>query len=212
MPEEIVLQLQHQHQEAGLVSVFLEWRPQKTQSDSPLLCPPSCPSESTLRPNVTTRPMLNETQAPSISTQTNSISRYCPCPGTAPPPAPSSPTMALGLLKVTLMSDCKGDVELLFYHQPSVPVCHDSETNIRTFLANVCQNKQGCYGVPRWDEGKIIEKGYRIKGQGAEEVDCHSMRVHCSGKSTEKLNGLVGLWWERKVKFPGYLTVTLYKN
>lgn len=177
------------------------------------MCSPSCPSESTLQPNVTTRPMLNETQAPSISTQTNSISRNCPCPATAPPLAPSSPVMALGLLNVRLMSDCKGDVELIFYHGPSIPVCHDSETDMSKLLANVCQNKQGCYGKPHWVKGKIIEKGYRIKGHSeGDPVDCYSTKVYCSGKSTEKLNGLVGLWWDRKVKFPSYLKVTLYKN
>lgn len=184
-----------------LVLFLCSWhgeRPWKAQSDSPLLCPPSCPSESTLQTAVTPRPTENETQTSSISTQTNSISGNCSCPGTAPSLAPSSPDIALGLLKVTLMSECKGDVELQLYHHSSsvsssLPVCHESETDIIRFLTNVCQNKQGCYGMPRWSIGKHVVRGYLITAHRAEEKhNCLSMRVQCSGKSTEKLNGYGG--------------------
>lgn len=127
-----------------------------------------------------------ETQTVSSSTQATSPCSNCAC---LPSPTASATHLQLGLLKVRWRG-CQGHVELVHpQHQPPLPVCHDS--NVSTVLENVCQERRGCGGAPRWHDGTKAETGYRLQETGiVQEKNCVILRVQCSGRSTST-NGMV---------------------
>lgn len=139
----------------------------------------------------TTGQAVNETSFPA---QTNSTNRDCSCTGAAPAatavpafPPSSAAAPALGLLTVRWESNCVGDVDLMLYHpsNSSSPVCHQSETKVKSVLVNVCEDRRGCRGKPQWHEGRNTASGYYIKESGAEEgTRCDTLRVLCKGRST----------------------------
>ncbi|XP_063740583.1 uncharacterized protein LOC134865104 isoform X2 [Eleginops maclovinus] len=115
-------------------------------------------------------PGPNTTEPP----HTSSSTRRCSCP-----PTPSSPAPPRGILSIT-WSQCEGDVQLILYHHPnsSSPVCHGSEKNILNILRSVCENRRGCKDNLRWVKGKN-QQGHNLTEDGAEEVHCEALRVHC---------------------------------
>lgn len=146
--------------------------------------------QTTLGPNISVA---------SFPTQTDSTSRDCSCPSAAPatnaapPSSPSSSAPTLGLLTITWTSNCEGDVILTLYH-PSIstsPVCHGSETTIRSLLRNVCENKEGCKDTPRWVKGRDkLTIGYDITESGAKErPSCEALRVRCTVKVLPDVQG-----------------------
>lgn len=135
-------------------------------------------------------PDITETFSP---TQTNGTSRSCSCPTVTPAttagPASnsSSPASALGLLTITWMRKCEGDVSLIFFHasNSTSAVCHDNATNTQSLLRNVCENRKGCKDAPQWHRGRGTPDAFVVTESGAEKrARFETLRVQSTGWST----------------------------
>ncbi|KAM6941203.1 T-cell surface glycoprotein CD5 [Lycodopsis pacificus] len=128
----------------------------------------------------------NKIQSP---TQTTSISRDYSSPNTTPTTTagpisnPISSAPALGLLTITWMSKCEGEVTLILSNLSNSPsaVCQGSATNIKSLLGNVCKNQEGCKDTLRWYNGSNTLNGYDItESEAVKKTGCKPLRVQCN--------------------------------
>ncbi|XP_068583235.1 T-cell surface glycoprotein CD5 [Cebidichthys violaceus] len=122
-------------------------------------------------------------QSPNQTTNTSrdySSPNTTPTTTAAPTSNPISSAPALGLLTITWMSKCEGEVTLILSNS-SMAVCHGSEPKIQSLLRNVCKNQEGCKDTLHWDKGIAKLNGCDITKSGAVKKPwCESLRVQCT--------------------------------
>ncbi|XP_029364325.1 uncharacterized protein cd5 [Echeneis naucrates] len=128
----------------------------------------------------------DDSLSPNTST-TTLCSCSNPTPTAPPTPKPCSPARKPGFLTVSWKrgGQCAGDVILRFNSTYNELVCSSSE--VKTHLADVCQNKNDCEGEPTWVTFNTHQRGNLITDGGTEPADgCEMLSVKCKKKPNLK--------------------------
>ncbi|XP_038125595.1 uncharacterized protein LOC119772946 [Cyprinodon tularosa] len=137
----------------------------------------------------------------------NNTATACPC-NNVPPAAPASPSSRpappLGIITVSWTYICRGHL-VLNINSSSLPVCHRNASVFNTILGNVCQNKRGCKGLPKWDSSYERQKKYYnlteegsllVLAQESPTSNCKGVEIRCE---VEKLPDFEGQLYAYKV-------------